>query len=74
MTEVSQLFDETRHYTQDDPLILDLLGSKEKQSQMRYYGRYPIHYKLGRKIVMTGHALNAWAKTQRINPNGKAAK
>ena len=43
------LFDETRHYQPTDELILSLLGSREKQAQMRHHGRSPIYYRLGRK-------------------------
>ena len=70
---MQMLFDETRSYQPDDPEILTLLGSKEKQAQMRYYGRYPVFFRLGRKIVILGKDLNEWANAQRVDPNGKAA-
>jgi len=63
---MTQLFDETRHYQPTDPEILTLLGSKEKQAQMRYYGRSPAFYRLGRKIVYHGADLNVWANAQRV--------
>lgn len=63
---MTQLFDETRHYQPTDPEILTLIGSKEKQAQMRYYGRSPAFYRLGRKIVYHGADLNAWANAQRV--------
>jgi hypothetical protein len=73
MTDKTQLFDERRHYEPADPEILTLLGSKEKQAQMRHYGRYPAFYRLGRKIIIHGKELNEWANAQRVDPNGKAA-
>lgn len=63
---MTQLFDENRHYQQSDPEIIALLGSKEKQAQMRHYRRSPNFYRLGRKIVYHGSDLNAWANAQRI--------
>ena len=47
---MQNLFDETRHYQPTDPEIIALLGSKEKQAQMRHHGRSPAFYKLGRKM------------------------
>jgi hypothetical protein len=73
MTEQTQLFDNTRTYQPTDPEILALLGSKEKQAQMRHYGRYPVFFRLGRKIAIHGKDLNDWANAQRVDPNGKAA-
>ena len=67
------LFDENRLYQPTEPEILNLLGSKEKQAQMRHYGRYPAFYRLGRKIIYRGLDLNEWANAQRVDPNGKAA-
>ena len=67
-----ELFDENRHYQQTDELILQLLGSREKQAQMRYYGRSPAFYRLGRKIIYHGTDLNVWACAQRIS-HGDAA-
>ena len=69
---MQMLFDETRSYQPDDPEILALLGSKEKQAQMRHYGRYPVFFRLGRKSIH-GKDLNDWANAQRVDPNGKAA-
>ena len=66
------LFEENRHYQPSDPEILSLLGSREKQAQMRYYGRSPAFYRLGRKIIYHGTDLNAWASAQRIS-HGDAA-
>lgn len=63
---MTQLFDATRHYQPTDPEILTLLGSKDKQAQMRYYGRSPAFYRLGRKIIYHGADLNKWANAQRI--------
>lgn len=60
------LFDEERHYQVTDPLILALLGTREKQAQMRHHGRSPAFYRLGRKIIYQGADLNAWANAQRI--------
>jgi hypothetical protein len=67
-----KLFDETRLYQPSDPEIQILLGTKEKQAQMRYYGRSPVYYRLGRKIIYHGTDLNAWASSQRIS-HGDAA-
>jgi len=67
-----ELFDENRHYQQTDELILQLLGSREKQAQMRHYGRSPAFYRLGRKIIYHGSDLNAWAFAHRIS-NGDAS-
>ena len=61
------LFDETRHYQPTDELILSLLGSREKQAQMRHHGRSPIYYRLGRKIIYHGTDLNDWATAHRIS-------
>lgn len=66
MTEKSQLFDETRHYSPSDPEILSLLGSTDKQAQMRHYKRSPNYFRLGRKIIYHGTDLNLWANAQRI--------
>ncbi|WP_419903476.1 hypothetical protein [Kiloniella sp.] len=63
---MTALFDETRHYQPNDPEILALLGSKEKQAQMRHHGRSPAFYKLGRKIIYHGVDLNKWANDQRV--------
>ena len=65
-------FDDTRHYQPTDPLILSLLGSREKQAQMRHHGRSPVYYRLGRKIIYHGTDLNAWASAHRIS-NGDAS-
>ena len=66
------LFEENRHYQPTDPEILYLLGSRENQTQMRYQGRSPAYYKLGRKIIYHGTDLNAWAFARRIS-NGDAS-
>ena len=42
---MAKLFDDNRHYTQDDPVILELLGSTDKQAQMRYHKRSPSFYR-----------------------------
>jgi len=63
---MTTLFDETRHYLPTDPEILSLLGSREKQAQMRHHGRSPAFYRLGRKIVYHGKDLSEWANAQRI--------
>ena len=63
------LFDENRIYQPTDPEILNLLGSKEKQAQMRHYGRSPAFYRLGRKIVYHGKDLCDWANARRIDPS-----
>tara|TARA_B110000208_G_scaffold176642_1_gene223195 strand:+ start:67 stop:282 length:216 start_codon:yes stop_codon:yes gene_type:complete len=60
------LFEENRHYQPTDPEILSLLGSREKQAQMRHHGRSPVYYRLGRKIIYQGSDLNNWANSQRI--------
>jgi hypothetical protein len=60
------LFEENRHYQPTDPEILFLLGSREKQAQMRHHGRSPVYYRLGRKIIYQGSDLNNWANSQRI--------
>jgi hypothetical protein len=65
---MTQLFDEIRHYQPSDLEILSLLGSKEKQAQMRHHGRSPAFYRLGRKIVYHGADLNVWANAQRVEP------
>lgn len=71
---MTELFDENRHYQPTDPEILTLLGSKEKQAQMRHFGRYPAFYRLGRKIVIHGKDLNEWANAQRVEPALGAVK
>ena len=60
------LFEENRNYQPTDPEILSLLGSREKQAQMRHHGRSPVYYRLGRKIIYQGSDLNNWANSQRI--------
>ena len=60
------LFEENRNYQPTDPEILSLLGSREKQAQMRHHGRSPTFYRLGRKIIYQGSDLNNWANSQRI--------
>lgn len=62
---MTKLFNDSEIYTHDDPLILRLLGTKANQAQMRYHGRSPCFFRLGRKIVYHGHDLNAWADAQR---------
>ena len=69
---MTKLFDETRHYQPTDGLILQLLGSREKQAQMRHHGRSPVYYRLGRKIIYHGSDLNAWASSHRISHGGAA--
>ncbi|MEY8119434.1 MULTISPECIES: MerR family transcriptional regulator [unclassified Falsihalocynthiibacter] len=66
---MTALFDEERHYQVTDPLILTLLGSREKQAQMRHHGRSPAFYRQGRKIIYQGSDLNKWANAQRIEPS-----
>lgn len=63
---MTTLFEEEKHYQVTDPLILELLGSREKQAQMRHHGRAPAFYRLGRKIIYQGTDLNKWAKAQRF--------
>ena len=63
---MTDLFDENRHYQPADQEIIDLLGSREKQAQMRHHGRSPAFYRLGRKIIYHGRDLNQWANAQRI--------
>ncbi len=68
-----KLFDDSLHYQQSDPEILTLLGSKEKQAQMRYYGRSPSYYRLGRKIIYHGTDLNIWALANKVEANGEGS-
>jgi hypothetical protein len=53
-------------YRPEDQEIIDTLGSREKQAQMRHHGRAPAYYRLGRKIIYHGRDLNQWANAQRI--------
>ncbi len=69
---MTTLFDETRHYQPSDPEILKLLGSKDKQAQMRHHGRSPTYFRLGRKIIYHGTDLNVWANAQRVETSGEA--
>ena len=62
---MTDLFDESRHYQPTDREIIVLLGSREKQAQMRYHARSPAFYRLGRKIIYHGADLNLWANSQR---------
>ena len=62
----TNLFDENRIYQSKDPEILTLLGSPQKQAQMRYYKRGPAYFKLGRKVFFHGNDLNSWANTNRV--------
>ncbi len=66
---MTELFDDTRHYTPTDPEILTLLGSRAKQAQMRHHGRAPAFYRLGRKIIYHGTDLNVWANARRVTPS-----
>lgn len=68
---MNNLFDETRAYLPDDPEILALLGSKARQAQLRHYGRSPVYFRLGRKIVYHGADLNAWANARRVSPQAE---
>jgi len=68
---MTKLFDETRHYQPTDPEMLELLGSKAKQAQMRHYGRGPAFYRLGRKIIYHGADLNAWAEAKKVHIGGE---
>ena len=63
---MTTLFDETRNYRPTDPEIIALLGSPEKQAQMRHYKRSPSYFRLGRSVIYTGKDLNIWANAQRI--------
>lgn len=63
---MTQLFEENRHYQPADPEMLALLGSTQKQAQMRHHGRSPAYFRLGRKIIYHGSDLNNWADAQRI--------
>ncbi len=64
---MTQLFDDDRHYQTTDPEIIALLGSKDKQAQMRHYKRSPAYFRLGRKIIYHGADLNSWADAQRVD-------
>jgi hypothetical protein len=68
---MTDLFDATRHYAPTDPEILALLGSKNKQAQMRHHGRAPAFFRLGRKIIYHGSDLNTWANARRVSPSGE---
>jgi len=59
------IFDSSKTYIDSDPEILRLIGSKTKQAQMRYQGRSPNYFKLGKKVVYHGKDLNAWAQANR---------
>lgn len=65
---MTKLFNEDRHYLATDPEIIRLLGSRQKQAQMRYHGRAPAFYRLGRKIIYHGADLNVWAEANRVEP------
>ena len=69
---MTELFDNTRTNQPTDSEILTLLGSRKNQAQMRHYGRSPVYYRLGRKIIYHGTDLNAWASAHRIS-NGDAS-
>lgn len=60
------LFDDRRNYQPDDAEVIEAMGSKSKQAQMRHRGTGPSYYRLGRKILYRGTDLNAWADAQRI--------
>lgn len=60
------LFDDDRNYQPNDREIIEVMGSKSKQAQMRHRGTAPSYYRLGRKIIYRGVDLNAWAEAQRI--------
>lgn len=64
------LFDENKHYQPTDPEILNLLGSADKQAQMRHFKRSPSYYRLGRKIIYHGADLNAWAEINKVKMVG----
>lgn len=68
---MTKLFEDTRIYIPSDPELISLLGSKDKQAQMRHFGRSPAFYKLGRKIIYHGEDLNKWAEENKIDPNKK---
>ena len=63
---MAKLFEDSRHYIQDDPLIVELLGPPAKQAQMRYHRRSPSFYRIGRKVVYAGYDLNIWAEANRV--------
>lgn len=64
---MQKLFDDNQNYQPSDPLILELLGSTEKQGQMRHHKRGPAYYLLGRKVIYRGFDLNSWAEKQRVD-------
>jgi len=73
MQTLTTLFDQNRKYQPTDPEILEILGTKAKQAQMRHFGRGPAFYRLGRKIIYHGADLNAWAEANKIETgDGKA--
>jgi len=63
---MTKLFDNERHYQPTDPEIIELLGSPQKQAQMRHHRRSPSYFRLGRKIIYAGKDLNDWAQENRI--------
>ncbi|MBS9717245.1 MerR family transcriptional regulator [Pseudohalocynthiibacter aestuariivivens] len=63
---MDKLFEDGRNYLPDDPEVIEVMGSRTKQAQMRHHKTSPSYYRLGRKIIYRGVDLNAWAEAQRI--------
>ncbi|THH37437.1 MerR family transcriptional regulator [Aliishimia ponticola] len=65
---MANLFDEHRLY-----IIgyseLNIIGDREKLAQWRHKNMGPAYYKLGRKVIYRGADLNAWAASNRHDPN-----
>ncbi len=64
--QMQKLFDDARKYQPGDPEVVEVMGPKDKQAQMRHRGTAPTYYRLGRKIIYMGVDMNTWAEAQRI--------
>ncbi|MEM7473232.1 MAG: MerR family transcriptional regulator [Pseudomonadota bacterium] len=63
---MAKLFDDNRKYQPTDAEIIEVMGDKDRQAQLRHHGKAPAYYRVGRKIFYLGTDVNAWIESLRI--------
>ncbi|WP_412565616.1 helix-turn-helix transcriptional regulator [Thalassobius sp. MITS945101] len=66
------LFEDDRCYVLGDT-ELEILGDRDKLAQWRHKGMGPAYYKIGRKVIYRGSALNDWLAANRADPSQEGA-
>ena len=69
---MANIYDNDRIYFPEDT-ELRVLGGREKLAQWRHRMTGPAFIRIGRRIGYHGTDLNAYLRTQRVDPNGEAA-